>query len=319
MPSALAVLLAAGLAAGGGRTPVAQHGLLRIRGTQLVDRAGAPVQLRGVSLFWSQWGDRFWNEEALRFLATRWDVSVVRAAMGVAKGGYLEDRERERARVERVVEAAVKLGLYVIVDWHDHEATWHADEAEAFFREAARRWRDVPNVLWEPFNEPLANASWEEVKGYAERIAGVIRAQGAKQVILVGTPSWSRDVDSAALDPIRRFEDVAYVLHFYAGEHRADVREKALFALKRGAPVFVTEWGTCNASGDGGFDPAESDRWLRFLDEHRISWLNWALNDKPESASILRPGAAAEGGWTDQDLTESGRYVRDRLLRKPPP
>jgi endoglucanase len=317
LPSALALLLAAGLAAAGERTPVAEHGMLRVRGAQIVDQAGAPVQLRGLSLFWSQWGHRFWNEDAIGYVVRSWHVTVVRAAMGVGKGGYLQDPEREKARVKRVVEIAVELGIYVIIDWHDHEATFHRAEAEAFFKEMAALYRGVPNVLFEPFNEPLVSDSWESVKEYSERIARIIRGQGAKQIILVGTPSWSRDVDSAALDPIRRFKDVAYVLHFYAGDHRSDVREKAAFAMARGAAVFVSEWGTCLASGDGGFAPAESDRWIRFMDQHRISWLNWALNDKAETASILRPGAAAEGGWTDEDLTESGRYVRDRLLRKP--
>ena len=87
--------------------------------------------------------------------------------------------------------------------------------------------------------------------------------------------------------------------------------------MKRGSAIFVTEWGTCLESGNGGFNQEESDLWIQFMDKYKISWCNWSLNDKDETASILKPGTSPDGGWTDQDLTESGKYVREQLLQKP--
>jgi endoglucanase len=131
--------------------------------------------------------------------------------------------------------------------------------------------------------------------------------------VVVGTPSWSQDVDTAALDPIAGDTNVAYALHFYAGTHRQSLRDKAAFALERGVALFVTEWGSCDASGDRNFDPAESRLWLDWMDAHGISSANWSLNDKAETASALVPGARTEGPWPDAELTGSGRFARDYI------
>jgi hypothetical protein len=43
---------------------------------------------------------------------------------------------------------------------------------------------------------------------------------------------------------------------------------------------------------------------------------NWVLDDREETASILKPGADPRGGRTGQDLTELGKPVRDRPLQR---
>ena len=77
-----------------------------------------------------------------------------------------------------------------------------------------------------------------------------IRAIDPDNLIVVGTPSWSQDVDAAAADPITG-TNIAYALHFYAGTHGQSCADKAQKALDRGAALFVTEWGAVNANGDG--------------------------------------------------------------------
>jgi endoglucanase len=295
-------------------TPVAKYGMLSVKSNMIVDRNGDPVQLKGVSLFWSQWGGKYWNNNAISYMVSKWHVSIIRAAMGVDQGGYLKNMEAEKEKVERVVGIATNLGIYVIIDWHDNNAGAHADQAAAFFREMAGMYRGLPNVLYEPWNEPIHD-EWKDVKKYAEGIIRVIRDEGVKNIVLVGTTSWSRDVDEASLFPIKDFDNIAYSFHFYAGDHKQGVRDKADFALKRGVALFVSEWGTCLASGNGGFNPAESDLWIKFMDDNKLSWCNWSLNDKDETASILLPGADTNGGWTDTNLTESGKYVVDKLLK----
>ena len=72
---------------------------------------GAVAQLRGMSLFWSQWMPQFYNAAAVRWLRDDWRVDVVRAAMGVHRGGYLEHPRREAAKVRAVIEAAIDCGI----------------------------------------------------------------------------------------------------------------------------------------------------------------------------------------------------------------
>lgn len=294
---------------------VEQHGALRVTGGQVVGQHG-PVSLAGNSLFWSQWEGDFWNADCVEWLAQDWKAQIVRAAVGVESGGYLDQPAVEMARVTKVIDAAIAEGIYVIVDWHDHKAENHAADAESFFRTIARKYGHQPHIIYEIYNEPLA-VSWSKViKPYAERIVSAIRAADPDNLILVGTPNWSQFVDEAADDPLQA-NNVAYTLHFYAGTHKQWLRDKADYALRKGVAIFVSEWGTCNADGDGPVDETSTREWLDFMRERKLSHCNWAVSDKKESASIVVPGSSVTGGWKDGDLTPSGRLVR-KIIREWP-
>src|SRR4051812_36961118 len=101
-------------------SPVARHGQLRVEGNRIVDRNGNPVVLQGMSFFWSQWMGKFYNTNVVRWLRDDWHCTVVRAAMAVEAGGYLANPEREKEKIKTVIQAAIDLGIYVIIDWHDH-------------------------------------------------------------------------------------------------------------------------------------------------------------------------------------------------------
>lgn len=302
--------------------PVVTHGWLKTAGNQIQNQNGQQVQLKGMSLFWSQWSGSFYNASAVNSLVDTWNVSLVRAAMGIESGGYLDNPAAEKAKVKTVVDAAVAKGVYVIIDWHDHNATQHTAQSKAFFTEMAQLYKSKPNVIFEIFNEP-DNESWSEVKGYATQVISAIRATGANNLIVVGTPTWSQDVDIAANDPITGYANIAYTLHFYAGTHTQSLRNKATTAMSKGLPLFVTEWGTCDASGNGGLSLGESQTWIDFMNQNKLSWANWSLFDKPETASALVSGASTTGNWPDSSLTQSGAFVKQKLLEgtgsNPPP
>lgn len=298
-------------------SPVAAHGALHVERGAIVDVRGTPVALRGMSLFWSQWGGAFWNAGAVATLRRDWGATVVRAAMGVEEGGYLADPAREKARVRTVVDAAIAEGLYVVVDWHDHAAHQHAAEARAFFEEMASAYGRTPNVIFEVWNEPV-DVPWSTVKAYAETVTAAVRARGAANVVVVGSPHWSQDVDVAADDPVSD-TNTAYAIHFYANTaaHQAPLRAKAEVALGKGLALFASEWGTSSADGNGAVNEAESKVWLDFLAQRGVGWCNWSLFDKPEAASALRPGASPTGPWGPEALTASGAFVKAALA--PPP
>ena len=65
------------------QTVVQKHGQLRVQGNRIVDQSGAPVQLRGMSLYWSQWIPKYYTANTVRWLRDDWKITVIRAAMAV--------------------------------------------------------------------------------------------------------------------------------------------------------------------------------------------------------------------------------------------
>ncbi len=296
-------------------TPIARYGQLKIEGGTLIDQHNDPVQLKGMSLFWSQWQPQFYNETTVKNLVKFWNIDIIRAAMAVEHEGYLKNPEEEMAKVQRVIEAAIEEEIYVIVDWHDHHAEDHLEEARQFFSEIAQKYGDHPNIIYEPYNEPL-KVSWSEVlKPYHEIIISEIRKYDPDNLIVLGTPEWSQRVDLAAKDPVDD-ENVAYTLHFYAGTHRSGLRKIAQEALDKGLALFVTEYGTVNADGDGAVAVESTRDWYEFMDEHKISWCNWSITSKDESSAAILPGTTPDGLKSEENISVSGNLVRSQLLSK---
>ena len=297
-----------------GSTPVDVHGDLSVLGNKIVDQNNTAVSFAGNSLFWSNngWGgEGFYNGNVVSWLKDDWGATIVRAAMGVEdSGGYISDSSN-KDKVKTVVDAAIAEGLYVIIDWHSHHAEDYQNQAVEFFKEMATLYGNYPNVIYEVYNEPIYSSWSNDIKPYAEAVISEIRAIDSDNLIIVGTPTWSQDVDVASNDPIRSSTNIAYTLHFYAGTHTASLRAKAQTALNNGIALMVTEWGTVNANGDGGVSNSSTDQWMDFLSDNDISHLNWSVNDKSEGASILRSGASKNGNWSDSDLTDSGLKVKN--------
>jgi endoglucanase len=290
---------------------VAEHGHLHVQGNRVVDDHGRPVTLRGMSLFWSQWKPAFYKADTIRWLASDWHATAVRAAIAAANGGYTSDPAAETRRAEQAIDAAIAAGIYVVVDWHAHDPM--PDDAIRFFTAIARRYRGVPNLVYETWNEPLPKYGWASViKPYHLRVIAAIRAEDPRAFVVAGTRSWDQEVDEAAADPLG-LPDVAYALHYYAATHKAAIRDKADTALARGAALFVTEYGTTAADGDVPIDAAEARTWWDWCDAHGISYLNWSVSDKPEASAALKPGASAKGGWRADQLSASGTMVRNHL------
>ena len=295
-------------------TPVEKYGALKVVGNRITDKNGNAVQLRGVSLFWSQWIGKFYNAEAVRWLVKDWNINVIRVAMAVDNRGYATNRN-EQDKVIHVIDAAIAEGIYVIVDFHVHDGDKYLAEAKEFFGMIAQRYGKYSNIIYEPWNEPV-NHSWSKViKPYHEAVIQTIRKYDADNLIVCGTRTWSQRVDEASMDPING-NNIAYTLHFYAATHKQDLRDAARRAMDNGIALMVTEYGTCEASGTGFIDTKEMESWWKFMDEHKITHCNWSVADKKESASVLNPGAKPQGEWTADDLTPSGKMVREEIRAK---
>lgn len=298
---------------------VERYGSLQVIGTDLSDSKGNPVQIVGMSSHGLQWHGKYANEKVIRTLRDDWNCQLWRSAMYVSNGGYIGNPSLKN-KVFESIEAAIKLGVYVIVDWHvlsDQDPLLYEKQAADFFTEVATKYGQNPNIIYEICNEPNGkDITWEKnIKPYAERIIKVIRSIDENNVIIVGTPNWSGDLYPVMKDPIVREKNIMYTLHFYAGSHGKERRTMVEKAVKSGLPVFITEWGTTRESGDGGVFKKQTLEWMNFCKKNNISWANWSVNNKGEDSGILKFNADrnAEGNWQEKDLSESGILLREIL------
>lgn len=294
--------------------PVSYYGELKASGNRLMgSRSNTVVQVRGMSLYWSIWGGEFfYNEKAINYLIDDWKIEIIRAAMAVEEtGGYTARARTQRLTVETVVDAAIAKDIYVIIDFHSHAAESYTTESIEFFGYMAEKYGANDHVIFEIYNEPIYT-SWTSIKSYANSVIQEIRKY-SDNLVIVGTRMWSTELGDPASNPISD-ANVAYAVHFYAGTHGSNNRSKANIALNANLPVFASEWGTVDFDGDGSPNTTESNSWMSWMDQNKISWCNWSAVSIDEGASAFLPsvGAYDDLGNT-ANMTTSGKYVYGKL------
>lgn len=307
--------------------PIDDIGALSVQGTQVVGANGQPAQLRGMSFFWNigEEAAPYWNANVVNWLAEDWHANLVRAAMAVEdwwgdSKGYLYEPQKNQAMVETIVDAAIAKGIYVIIDWHSHftndNSNGKQDSAVNFFSRMAQKYGQYPNVIYEIYNEPQQISWSNDIKPYAEKIIPVIRQYDPDNLIVVGTPWWSGKPDEAAQNPIsgENAKNVAYTFHFYASDN--DHLNNYLPAAKSASqsiPLFVTECGLTQASGNGDINYDRVNTFFDWIEQNKISWAAWSIVNKDESSAALQKSASASGNWSESDLRESGLWFRNKL------
>lgn len=298
-----------------GQTPLAIHGKLSVSGTNIVDKNGEVFQLCGVSTHGLGWFPEYVNEESFKSLRDDMGANVVRLAMYTAEGaGYCTGGNRDNLKTTVIngVEYATNNGMYVIIDWHilhDLDPNVYKEDAKEFFNEMSLKYANYDNVIYEICNEPNGGTNWQSIKEYANEVIPVIRANDPDAIIIVGTPNWSQDVDEAAKDPITGYDNIMYAVHFYADTHKEWLRDKVDKALKKGLPVFISEFSICDASGNGNNNIKEANKWIEYLDKNNISFVAWNLSNKNESSSLISAGCQKKSGWSYDELSESGKWL----------
>jgi endoglucanase len=302
-------------------TPVATHGQLQVCGVKLCDAQRRAVQLRGMSTHGLQWYAQCVNDRSMDALAGDWGADVMRISMYVQEDGYETDPAGFTDRVSALIDEVTERGMYAIVDWHmltPGDPYHNLARAKTFFTEIARRHDAKNNLLYEIANEPNG-VPWSRIKSYAEELIPVIRAVDPETPILVGTRGWSSlgvsdgaNESEVVANPVNA-SNIMYTFHFYAASHREDYLATLARAADR-IPVFVTEFGTQEYTGDGPNDFAMAQRYLDLMAARQISWTNWNYSDDFRSGAVFETGTCPNGPFTTPErLKPAGEWIRARI------
>ncbi|MGN9779323.1 cellulase family glycosylhydrolase [Micromonospora sp. H33] len=304
-----------------GATPVDINGQLRVCGTKLCNKYNQPIQLRGMSTHGLQWYHDCLNTSSLDALANDWKADVIRISMYIQEGGYETNPRLFTDRVHSLINMATARGMYAIVDWHmltPGDPWYNLDRAKTFFAEIASTHKNKVNVLYEVANEPNG-VGWSRIKSYHEQIVPVIRAQDADSVILLGTRAWSSlgvsdgSNETEVINNPVNATNVMYTFHFYAASHGSTYLNTLSRAADR-IPMFVTEFGTQEASGDGGNNFTMSQQYIDLMTSKKISWVNWNFSDDFRTGAVFTDGTCPGGPFAGTTrLKSAGVWVRDRI------
>jgi endoglucanase len=340
-----AILILAAFAPSSAVAP--KHGWLKTDGPDLLNQDGKIVQLRGMSFYWStpSWdGAKYYTSSTVSTLTgNEWKCTVLRAAYDRDKG-----HDNGWSQCQTVIDAAIAAGIYVIIDWHAYDAHNYQSAAVSFFTEQAKKYKSTPNVIFEPYNEPItaggatggtqddAEKTWAAIKPYLTAVTQAIRDQGAENLVILGTPYYSQFVNVAAQNQPKDkagnyFKNVAYTFHFYAASHGQNayyikngtqtggMEPKYLEGGVGKVPIFVTEWGTTHndggANGHTYIDETNTDWWFtNYIDKFHISHCNWSVSAL-EASSCFSSGTSlsASGKAANKHIKTSATDVFDRV------
>ena len=295
------------------------YGRLFVNGNTITDSLGNNVQLKGISTHGINWFPEYVNEDCFRQLHNQFGANVIRLAMYTSEyNGYCTGGNQEELKnlIRDGVRYATENNMYFIVDWHilsDNNPNIYIEQAKQFFNEMSAEFADHENVLYEICNEPNGGTSWSDIKSYAEQIIPIIRANDENAIIIVGTPNWSQYVNEAATNPITRYSNIMYSLHFYAATHTDYLRDTMESALNNGLPIFVTEYGICDSSGNGGIDYYQSQQWIDIMNKYNVSYCMWSLSNKSETSAIINNWCNKTSDFTTDDLSASGHWLLNVL------
>ncbi len=288
---------------------------LKVSGTKITDYDGNVVQLRGVSTHGLSWFPGYVNKEAFTQFKNEWGCNIMRLAMYTAEyNGYCtgdaNNKQNLKNLIDNGVNYATELGMYVIIDWHilnDSNPHTYKEESKKFFGEMSAKYKNHTNVIYEICNEPNGGTSWWDVKSYAQEVIPVIRANDPDAIIIVGTPTWSQDVDQVVNNRIND-PNVVYALHFYAATHTDWIRNKLQTALNNGIPVIISEFSICDASGNGAINYNEAQKWIDMIKQNKIGYVMWNLSNKGETSAFFNSWCQKTSGFTMDDLSATAKW-----------
>ena len=296
------------------------NGKLSVKGSDLVNQNGEKFQLFGLSTHGLQWFSKVVNFDTFCEIQENFGNNVFRLALYTDEDGYCDGSASKKKQMletlQRGIDIATELGLYVIVDWHmvgaenvlDKNPLTYLEEAKEFFSYISEYYKDQDNILYEIMNEPNGSTTWADCKKYANEVIPCIR-KNTDAVILVGNPKWTADLNSVMADPLVGYENIMYTYHFYAADHSSTTQ--VVKAYDSGFPVFISEFGFMESSGDGNISETNGDKWKKVLDTRNISYVAWNISNSKGSASIFKYNTTKLDDVSDSNLKVWGVYLKN--------
>jgi len=327
--------------------PVSHFGALKRCGKDICGSktgTSVPIMVKGPSLYWSEGsGGPFYNSSTVDWFVDNFQIGVIRAAMairyfkenseeinkpGTNYWGYYFKPDVQKKLIKNVIDAAIENDIYVIVDWHSHQAHNETTSAKDFFVWMANEYKNVPNIIWEVYNEPMS-AGQDAVDSYANTVVSALRAAGNTNLVLIGSPSWSTQPKEQASKWGSKDDNVAFTFHFYAGTHVSSSKSSppssgggssAKDARDAGKAVFASEWGAVMADGKGtdgnyGINENSSDNWTAWMDDNNIGGCMWNASNLNEGSSFF-PTNMGSSTLDASKLTNSGKYFKKYMDNK---
>lgn len=297
---------------------------LHVDGNMVVDTAGNLVTLRGVSIIAPEYAtSNPYNPktpaEYISWLAdsTRgWYSRILR----IPVCGINTTPSIAYNFIDPLVQQAIGLGLYVIIDFHNVTDYGSGGTSQTtvlnFWKYFAPKYADSSNVLFEVYNEPINPADWSQWKTFIQPVVNAIRAIAPKNIILMGSPQWSTYVNYAVSNPISG-GDIVYVYHIYPnqGTPTYSLLNSKFGNAANSIPVMITEFGwNQNASYSDAITYGTTSKWglpfRTYIDAHpTISWVNWVF-DNYWMPSIF------DQNWDLMGNENQGEFIKSWLAEK---
>ena len=247
MKSLLILIFAIQVSFGFTQSFTQKNGRLQLKGKQLCNQQGKPIQLKGFSTFGISYRPECITYDALVSMKEFWGANSIRATVYdddfSNKLNYNESPAFNKAMVDSMVRWTEKLGMYCIIDWHilrngNPNAKVHSGAA-VFFQEMTTKYAQKTHLLYEICNEPSGTTvTWDTIADYANKIIPIIHKNVPKAVILVGSPMWCQFIDKVQPSKLVDTLNVMYSFHFYATTHESLI-PMFLKEIHR-IPVFVS-------------------------------------------------------------------------------
>lgn len=322
---------------------------LHVAGNEIHTPDGKPIWLQGLcvdSLQWSGVGERV--VQSIIVAIEDWKANVIRLPIQMREDYWFGNGEWQndggalyRQIVDSCVNATAARGAYIVIDLHKFRAPTEDDVT--FWKDVATRYKNHPAVIFELFNEPH-DITWEvwrdggtvtdkvaPKEGVAkenevalktfkavgmQELVDIVRATGAKNMLVVGGLDWSYDLrgilNGYALDD-RGGNGIVYSSHIYPWKR--DWQRYFLDAAEK-YPLFIGEVGAIRAWEDFGFIGPEMryplDGWaedmIALIQKHKLHWTGFSFHPTC--------GPPAISDWDYTPTSFWGVYVKAALAGK---
>ncbi|MBE6158715.1 MAG: BspA family leucine-rich repeat surface protein [Firmicutes bacterium] len=303
---------------------VSNAGQLSVKNSKLIDQNNREIRLVGVNggiYLKSEEGKAHYSTDKFFKSLKKWGTQVYRVFLETPYRDETSDTFNEYMdELYRLIDLTSNNDMYIILNWNPagNGRDGLSSQAINVFNRVATKYKNDPHIIYEIWNEPNADTTWDDVKGHANIVIPAIRSISPNALILVGTPNFDKRVDAVINDELS-YDNIMYTYHMYTpGVEDANI-DYIIQALNNNIPVFVSEWGAVqgNPPQRGSYiDEAHALAFAKVLDKYNLSnlmfntmrgWWSYNFIDGREHQF--------DENMPDSILTESA-FLYKRLLRR---